>query len=158
MTALVSPCALHSFNGDLLRLAVLHYTSDPGHVVSGSGECEYYDDAVFRTGVCPCALGLGFDLTYTGGKDEFNIHPLCRKEFCIDSIDEYVPYADFCEEDDCDDTLPNDPDKQKRTEEEILSKGLSPFEPTQSRMNSELSCETNLRHSGHGRFWSQKIV
>ncbi|KAG6135597.1 hypothetical protein E4U28_005312, partial [Claviceps purpurea] len=31
---------------------------------------------------------------------DFNIHPLCRQEYCIDSIDEDVPYADFCEEDD----------------------------------------------------------
>lgn len=63
------------------------------------------------------------------------VHPLGREQYCTDFIDEDLPPADFCEDNNCDDTLPNDPVRQKGKEKEILPVGFSPCERTQSRTN-----------------------
>ncbi|KAG6129784.1 hypothetical protein E4U28_007647 [Claviceps purpurea] len=56
------------------------------------------------------------------------VHPLGREQYCTDFIDEDLPPADFCEDNNCDDTLPNDPVRQKGKEKEILPVGFSPCE------------------------------
>ncbi|KAG6150796.1 hypothetical protein E4U36_008301 [Claviceps purpurea] len=63
------------------------------------------------------------------------VHPLGREQYCTDFIDEDLPPADFCEDNNCDDTLPNDPVRQKGKEKEILPVAFSPCERTQSRTN-----------------------
>ncbi|KAG6092734.1 hypothetical protein E4U14_000549 [Claviceps sp. LM454 group G7] len=81
------------------------------------------------------------------------VDSLYREGYCTGSIDEDLPPADFCEEHDCDDTLPNEPDKQIGKEEEILPEGFSPCERKQSRTNLEFSPRDKLVTS-----WSREIL